>query len=445
MSDRLARIALMRLAEPGDALMGGLVASLGAQAVVERVRAGRPDPALVRLLTGNDGDDGGGAGGSVGDGGAGGSVGDGGAGENDRAGRGAGGAGGGGHDAGGGGAGGSREERIAGRLRRAFASWSARLEPADPRRDLAEGERNGARLVIPGDPEWPTQLDDLGRARPYALWLHGDADLRFSCLRSVALVGSRAATPYGAHVAAEFGAGLSGRGWTIVSGGAYGVDGAAHRGALAGDAPTVAVLACGVDVAYPSAHHQLFTAVRAHGVLVSECPMGSHPTRPRFLIRNRLIAALSRGTVVVEAAVRSGALSTARHALSLNRVLGAVPGPVTSETSAGCHRLIRQGAAVCVTTPEEAIELTGALGADLAREPHGPVLPRDELEPETRRVLETVPARGGAGPAAIAVAAGVGMDTALACLGALAAAGYIERVSRGWRLRPEGPRSPSGR
>ncbi|MEU6743460.1 DNA-processing protein DprA [Streptosporangium sandarakinum] len=409
MNDRFARITLMRLAEPGDALMGGLVARLGAPAVVERVRAGGPDPALVRLLTGSDGDDGGGAAGN------------------------------------GGGAGGSREERIAGRLGRAFASWSARLEPADPRRDLAEGEGNGARLVIPGDPEWPTQLDDLGRARPYALWLHGDADLRFSCLRSVALVGSRAATPYGAHVAAEFGAGLSGRGWTVVSGGAYGVDGAAHRGALAGDAPTVAVLACGVDVAYPSAHHQLFTAVRAHGVLVSECPMGSHPTRPRFLIRNRLIAALSRGTVVVEAAVRSGALSTARHALSLNRVLGAVPGPVTSETSAGCHRLIRQGAAVCVTTPEETIELTGALGADLAREPRGPVLPRDDLEPETRRVLEAVPARGGAGPAAIAAAAGVGMDTALACLGGLAAAGHIERVSRGWRLRPEGPRSPSGR
>ncbi|WP_433253482.1 DNA-processing protein DprA [Streptosporangium sp. CA-135522] len=393
MNDRLARVTLMRLAEPGDAVMGRLVASRGPQAAVGQIRAGRPDPEFARWFA-----------------------------ESHRRGSAV-----------------PQRERLTARLERMFASWAARLEAADPIRDLAEGERSGGRLVVPGDCEWPTQLDDLGECRPHALWLLGEADLRFSCLRSVAVVGSRAATPYGTHVAAEFGAGLSERDWTVVSGGAYGIDGAVHRGALAGRAPTVAVLACGADVTYPSAHHSLFAAVRAQGVLVSECPMGSHPTRPRFLVRNRLIAALSRGTVVIEAAVRSGALNTAGHAVSLNRHLAAVPGPVTSETSIGCHRLIRQGKATCVTGPEEMIELVGAMGGDLAPEPRGPVLPRDRLNPETRSVLEAVPARTGAGPATIAVAAGVDLETVLSCLGGLAAAGYVERVPRGWRLRPDRP------
>ncbi|WP_326820587.1 DNA-processing protein DprA [Streptosporangium sp. NBC_01756] len=391
MSDRLARVTLMRLAEPGDAVMGRLVASRGPEAAVGQVREGHPDPEFARWFAASHCQTG------------------------------------------------SRRERLTDRLERMFASWAARLETAEPARDLDEGERAGARLVVPGDRGWPTQLDDLGDSRPHALWLHGEADLRFSCLRSVAVVGSRAVTPYGTHVAAEFGAGLSERGWTVVSGGAYGVDGAAHRGALSGGTPTVAVLACGADVAYPSAHHSLFAAVRSQGLLVSECPMGAHPTRPRFLVRNRLIAALSRGTVVIEAALRSGALNTAGHAVALNRHLAAVPGPVTSETSAGCHRLIRQGTAVCVTTPEEMVELVGAMGEDLAPEPRGPVLPRDRLDPETRAVLEAVPARSGAGPATIALAAGVDLETVLSCLGGLAAAGYVERVPRGWRLRPGKP------
>ncbi|MFF5209882.1 DNA-processing protein DprA [Streptosporangium sp. NPDC000396] len=394
MNDRLARVTLMRLAEPGDAVMGRLVASCGPEAAVGQVREGRLDPEFTRWFASS-------------------------------------------HRRG---SAESQDEQITTRLKRMLASWATRLESADPDRDLAEGEESGARLVVPGDCEWPTQLNDLGDSRPHALWVHGEADLRFSCLRSVAVVGSRAATPYGTHVAAEFGAGLSERGWAVVSGGAYGIDGAVHRGALACQTPTVAVLACGTDVTYPSAHQQLFAAVRSQGVLVSECPMGTRPTRPRFLVRNRLIAALSRGTVVIEAAVRSGALNTAGHAVSLNRNLAAVPGPVTSETSAGCHRLIRQGTAVCVTTPQEVIELVGTIGDDLAPESRGPILPRDELNPETRRVLEAMPVRVGVGPATVAVAAGVDLETVLSCLGALAAAGYVERVPRGWRLRPD--RSP---
>ncbi|MEU4829273.1 DNA-processing protein DprA [Streptosporangium sp. NPDC023615] len=432
MNERLARLVLMRLAEPGDAAMGALVASRGPEGAVALVGEGAVDAELAhRLIDGaphpHDPEAG--------------SRGNEPSRQDTRASRqgmrpssaSAG---------GGGGSGPGRDGRFAARaarLDRTITSWAARLRTADPERDLAEGERIGARLVIPGDAEWPTQLDDLGAFRPYALWVYGDADLRFSCLRSVAVVGSRAATPYGAHVASEFGAGLSEKGVGVVSGGAHGIDGAAHRGALACEAPTVAVLACGADVAYPSAHQQLFAAIRARGVLVSESPLGAHPTRPRFLVRNRLIAALSRGTVIVEAAVRSGALNTAGHAVALNRHLAAVPGPVTSEASIGCHRLIRQGRATCVTGPEEVIELIGAMGTDLAPEPRGPVLPRDGLDPESRRVVEVMPTRVGVGPATIAVAAGVDLDTALSCLGGLAAAGYVERVSRGWRLRPDRP------
>ncbi|MEV5408440.1 DNA-processing protein DprA [Thermopolyspora sp. NPDC052614] len=328
---------------------------------------------------------------------------------------------------------------VAGRrvdVQRSLEAWRARLETADPARDLAAGESMGARLIVPGDIEWPTQLDDLGYARPYGLWLWGDADLRFSCLKSVSIVGSRAATAYGTHVAAEFGASLGDMGWTVVSGGAYGIDGAVHRSALGGESPTIVVLACATDIDYPLGHHDLFRLVRENGLLVSECPPGVRPTRLRFLIRNRLIAALSRGTIVVEAALRSGALNTVGHAVSLRRPVGAVPGPVTSGTSAGCHQLIRQGKAVCVTTPEEVVDLVGTIGDDLAPRRRGPVLPRDALSQVMRQVLDAVPGRGGAGPASIAVEAGVDLSTALTCLGGLAAAGYVERAGQGWRLRP---------
>ncbi|TMR07115.1 DNA-protecting protein DprA [Nonomuraea turkmeniaca] len=331
----------------------------------------------------------------------------------------------------------AQEERP-GALTARLNAWYARLAAANPIADLEAGERSGARLIVPGGPEWPTQLDQLGPSRPLGLWLRGTADLRFSCLKSVAVVGARSATAYGVHIAAEFGVGLSESGWTVVSGGAFGVDGAAHRGALVADSPTVVVLACGVDVCYPTSHDTLFAAVRDQGVVVSECPPGVHPTRARFLIRNRLIAALSRGTVVVEAALRSGALNTAAHTLTLNRHLAAVPGPVTSRMSAGCHRLLRERKAVCVTSPEEMIELVGVIGDDLAPQTRAPAVPRDKLNESTRRVLDAIPTRGGAGPASIAVAAGLGLDATLSALGGLAAAGYIERSPDGWRVRKLG-------
>jgi DNA processing protein len=325
------------------------------------------------------------------------------------------------------------------RLERALGRWAARLGDVPPESALDGWRREGIRLVIPGDAEWPSQLDVLGEARPWALWVCGDADLRFACLRSVSVVGTRAATAYGRHVCGELAVTLAEAGWTIVSGGAFGIDGYAHRGALAVHGTTVAVLACGVDRDYPLGHFELFRSIREQGALVSEWPPGQMPTKPGFLVRNRVIAALSRGTVVVEAASRSGALNTARHAHDLGRPLMAVPGPVTSAQSAGCHEAIRDWGAVCVTSARDVMEMLefaadGPAGGDSGR-PRKPVLPRDLLDPDSTRVLEAVPARAGRGPARIAIAAGVDFDTVMRCLGGLAAAGFVERCDHGWRLR----------
>ncbi len=321
------------------------------------------------------------------------------------------------------------------RLGRALRRWAARLGEVPPERTLDAWRQDGIRLVIPGDAEWPGQLDVLGDARPWGLWVRGNTDLRYACLRSVSVVGTRAATAYGAHVCTELAISLAERGWTVVSGGAYGIDGCAHRGALAAHGTTIAILACGVDCAYPPGHTELFREVREHGATVSEWPPGRMPTRHGFLVRNRVIAALSRGTVVVEAALRSGALNTARHACDQGRPLMAVPGPVTSAQSAGCHEAIREWGAVCVTGARDVVEMLSFAGDGPAQQPRGPVLPRDLLDKVTSRVLEAVPARAGRGPARIAATAGVDFDTVMSCLGALAAAGFVERCDRGWRLR----------
>jgi DNA processing protein len=321
------------------------------------------------------------------------------------------------------------------RLEAALQRWAARLGEAPTAPDLDAWQRQGIRLVCPGDPEWPSQLDVLGEARPWALWVRGSGDLRYACLRSVSIVGTRSATAYGSHVCTEMTAALAERGWTVVSGGAFGIDGCAHRTAVNAGGVTVAILACGADSDYPLAHHELFGDIRAKGVTVSEWPPGRTPTRPGFLVRNRVIAALSRGTVVVEAALRSGALNTARHARDQNRPLMAVPGPVTSGLSAGCHEIIREWGAVCVTGAHDVIAHLSLAADGPGGQPRGPVLPRDALDPVVRSVLEAAPARGGWGPARIAVSAGVDFDTVMRCLGQLAAAGFVERCDQGWRTR----------
>ncbi|MCX6459491.1 MAG: DNA-processing protein DprA [Actinobacteria bacterium] len=227
--------------------------------------------------------------------------------------------------------------------------------------DLTGINASGGRFIVPGDDEWPTQLDDLDDEAPFGIWLKGDADLRLVALRSVAIVGARAATSYGARIAANLASDLADRGWCVVSGGAYGVDAAAHRGSLAVDGYTVVVLASGVDVAYPASHEGLFARCAESGVLLSEAPPGEVARRWRFLDRNRLIAALTRGTVVIEAAHRSGALSTARRAADLGRQIMGVPGPVNSIASAGVHRLIRDGATLVTCADDVVREVDGGV------------------------------------------------------------------------------------
>jgi DNA processing protein len=348
-------------------------------------------------------------------------------------------------------------------MRAAMERWRVRLPELPAPEEILAFRKSGIRLVCPGDPEWPGQLADLGDDQPYALWLRGSADLRFNCLRSVAVVGSRAATAYGSYVAAEFAASVAARGLAVVSGGAFGVDAAAHRGALGADGVTIAVLACGVDTPYPAAHTELFDAIAAQGVIVSEWPPGRHVTRLRFLVRNRVIAALATGTLVVEAGQRSGAVNTARHARDLHRRLMAVPGPVTSDLSAGCHQIIREWQGVLVTSAAEVIEHLSPVGVTPFAEseaagggrpgesaqPAGPaddvllpdrqqappVLPRDLLDLESATVLDAMPRRGGMGTIRVAQRAGVAPATAARCLGKLATVGFVERCDDGWRLR----------
>ncbi|MFG2958685.1 DNA-processing protein DprA [Streptomyces sp. NPDC048291] len=313
-----------------------------------------------------------------------------------------------------------------------WAGLLARAARADPRADLAVAREAGARFVSPGDAEWPSQLDDLGDARPLGLWVRGRPGLRMWALRAVAVVGARACTEYGAHMAADLAAGLAERGWVVVSGGAYGVDGAAHRGALAAGGATVAVLACGVDRPYPRGHTELINRIAEQGLVVGELPPGEHPTQSRFVLRNRVIAALTRGTVVVEAAHRSGSLVTARAAQRLGRFTMGVPGPATSGLSAGVHELLR-GEAVLVTDASEVVELVGDMG-ELAPARRGPVLPRDLLEPAARQVLAALPGNRPASPEEVARGAQTSEDEAVARLYELRALGYVERHGDGWKL-----------
>ena len=320
--------------------------------------------------------------------------------------------------------------------------YRARSGDVDGAAELRRAHRQGIRLVCPGEPEWPPQLDDLGVA-PLGLWLRGEGDLRQEVERSVALVGARACTSYGERVAAELAATLAElaatlaeRGWTVVSGAAYGIDAAAHRGALAGEGVTVAVLACGVDLAYPRGNEALLRRIGAEGLIVSELPPGCSVTKGRFLTRNRVIAALTRGTVVVEAAARSGALNTAGHAEELGRQVMAVPGPVTSSASVGCHELVRTRGASLVTDAADVLDLVGVLGADESPARRGEQRRTDGLDPEALRVLDALPVRRAAPVGKLVLVAGLDVTTVLRCLGELSAAGLAEASGGGWRLVP---------
>jgi DNA processing protein len=309
-------------------------------------------------------------------------------------------------------------------------------------RDIALLERLGGRLVTAADPEWPLLAftafggaDTKQRPEahpPLALWVTGPARLDEMAERAAAIVGTRAATAYGEHVSAELAAGLVERDVAVVSGGAYGIDGAAHRAALAADGFTVAVLAGGIDVPYPAGHAALFRRIGEQGLLVTEYPPGLRPQRHRFLTRNRLVAALSGATVVVEAGARSGAANTAAWARALGRGVCAVPGPVTSSASVGCHALLRADAIV-VTRAEEVVELVGHAG-ELAEDAERPLSLLDGLAGNEKRVYDAFPARGARTVDEIAVASGLPPTRVLGPLSMLEIAGLVVCQGGRWKL-----------
>jgi DNA processing protein len=222
---------------------------------------------------------------------------------------------------------------------------------------LSEIDKHQARLITPIDQDWPIQVNDLA-APPIGLIIKGNISALQQ--RSLAIVGTRNPTSYGARIAGDFAAGFADREWAIVSGGAYGIDSYAHKGALIAEGVTVAVIASGIDINYPAGNTRLFAEICESGVMVTESMPGQRALPHRFLTRNRLIAAISKATLVVEAAFRSGSLRTARDAAEMFRPVMAIPGPINSPTSEGCHRLIGERAAEIVTSVADAVEFVGA-------------------------------------------------------------------------------------
>lgn len=318
----------------------------------------------------------------------------------------------------------------------ALKRWAPRIPDLAPERDLSTMARLGGRLIVPSDDLWPAQLSDLGLQEPICLWWRGLEQELPDAARCVALVGSRDSTSYGASVTGDLAYSLSQRGFTVVSGGAYGIDAHAHRAALAGGSgavPTIAVMAGGVDRFYPSGNEDLLRAVSNQGAVLAEVPPGSAPTRYRFLQRNRLIAALSAVTVVVEARWRSGALNTAHHAETLGRAVGAVPGSVHSANSAGCHRLLRDGGAVCVTDAGEIAELASPSGEALpeARTVHA--ADHDGLTLEDLILLDALPLRSTSSVDKLCAVAGLSQESVRAGLGRLGLLGLAVSERGGWK------------
>ncbi|GAA1057030.1 hypothetical protein GCM10017608_09540 [Agromyces luteolus] len=388
--EAVAAALLGYLSEPGDGVLGRLVGVLGARSVAAALLAGRSGAALAEEVAAHA---------PVG-----------------------------------------VDAPSARELAAGVARWRPRVDETAFARSVVQAARVRARLLLPGDDAWPDAVADLGAHAPLALWVRGrPAALAES--PSIALVGARAATGYGEHVAIEASAGLVDRGFAVVSGGAYGIDGTAHRAALAAGGTTVAFLAGGVDRFYPAGHETLLGRIAETGAVVSELACGAAPTRWRFLQRNRLIAAASGATVVLEAGMRSGSLNTAGHAAALGRPLGAVPGPVTSPASAGCHRLLREFDAVCVTDAAQMAELVtiGGVGVDGGTPPGAASRPDHVLEGLTsaeRRVLDALGVRRARTIDELVRSTGSTPGAVLGALGALDATGLAARSGEGWVRRP---------
>lgn len=402
---RAAVAALLRIGEPGDGLLAGIVAEVGPIAVLELIRAvaagassaAEAGESLSSIVTAVDG---------------------------------------------------------SGQLGEAFDRWAVRGRDAQGHRGLEAVDRLDGRLVIPSDDEWPIALSDLGPAAPLGLWIRGNVQLSAALRRAVAIVGARAASNYGTKCASDLSWDLVARGMSIVSGGAFGIDAAAHRAAIAGEGTTIAFMAGGVDRFYPAAHTELFGQVLERGAIVSETAPGMTPMRHRFLLRNRLIAASAQITVVVEAGWRSGALNTARHALELSREVAAFPGSVYSASSTGTHRLIRNHEAQLVTSCQDVIDLSGGgeqtlshagspsseapgtSSADRGTPSAGPkpseADPIDELAEREKICLNVLSATKTLDVGTVAGRAGLTVPSTLSALAVLELAGLSARRESGW-------------
>lgn len=384
LSDAWARAIWSLICEPGDGVAGHLVAALGAEGALREIRA----HASARTVP--------------------------------------------------------RSPALTAGLRR----WLPRLNGVAAEGMFRTARFSRLRLMTPSDPDWPRGLADLGAHAPIALWVRGAGPALRSTGPRVALVGARACTAYGELVAGDLAADLADRGACVVSGAAFGIDAAAHRAALGTGGATIAVLAGGVDRPYPASHSDMISTIAETGAVVAEVAPGAAPTKSRFLERNRVIAALSDATVVVEAGWRSGSLNTAGHAAAIGRPLGAVPGPITSAASAGCHRLLREFDATCVTSAADVLELTGwelgsirnareggdgrehgsagsldaraAAAADAGADTGGVVL--SAIDRRVRRTSDEIASRTGLTPAQVETQ-----------LGLLQLEGLVTREDNGWR------------
>ncbi|GAA2550622.1 DNA processing protein [Neomicrococcus aestuarii] len=334
----------------------------------------------------------------------------------------------------------------------AVSGWRARVNHDAVLDSVRQINRLGGGVLTSHHQGWPTQLSDLGMMAPFCLWWRGSLEPHEWPLRKsmVSVVGSRDASAYGNSVAIDLGSGIADKGLTVISGGAYGIDAMAHRGALTVDdqnfrMPTMAVMAGGLDRFYPVGNSDLLQEICARGVLLSETPPGTAPTRWRFLQRNRIIAALSESTVVVEARWRSGALSTAHHAVELGRSLGAVPGPVTAATSQGTLKLIKEGAELIRDAQDVAL-LMGHHDGYLPTETDLPFMKsesraHDQLSANDLMLLDALPVRGWADVDSLSVASGLNVGAVLSGLSRFNGQGLAESKNGLWRKRA----SPSNR
>lgn len=323
------------------------------------------------------------------------------------------------------------------------ASARAHVAGVDVDGELDRVERSGARVVIPGDADWPEVLSHP-LVSPHLLHVRGQGSLTDLSARAVAIVGSRASTGYGEAIAREIGAGAAGRGWTVVSGAAFGIDAAAHQGALAVHGPAIAVLPCGPDRVYPEGNRRLVDAVAERGVVITELAIGTVGMRHRFLSRNRIIAALSQATLVVEAGLRSGSLNTAGWAEAMRRPVGVVPGPVTQMSSAGCHEWIQKHRGSLVTDTADLLALAGRVGEEVDQpvELLGPARDLDVLRPPHRRIHDLLSSRRGVPVGELAIELVVPLEEVLADLAEMSLEGWVvQDDTGGWRRGPgPGPR-----